>query len=92
MDGLLQLIIMIAIPIAIALAVLAMIALALAATAACGSVYGSFKAMVCYSTALKRTYGSDPDYEATTSLKVVVALILASPIAILILILVLLSL
>jgi hypothetical protein len=68
--------IQIAIYVAIAMAIVFAIAAAVVATIACGSVYGTYKAMVCYATALKRTYGSDEDYEAGNGMKTIVSLIL----------------
>lgn len=68
-----DLVVTIAIFLAIAFAILAAIAAAIAAVALCGSVYGSYKALVCYGTALKRTYGEDEYYEASTRMKVLAA-------------------
>ena len=69
-------IIQLAIYLAIIVAILYAIAMAIMAIAACGSVYGTYRAMVCYVTALKRTYGSDEDYEAGAGMKVLVVFIL----------------
>jgi len=69
--------IQIAIYIGIAMAILFAIAMAVGATMACGSIYGTYKAMVCCATALKRAYGLDEDYEAGNGLKAIVILILA---------------
>ena len=60
----------------IAIAIFFATAMAMSATMACGSIYGTYKAMVCYATALKRTYGSDEDYEAGNGLKAIIILIL----------------
>ena len=78
MDGCL---IRITIFIAIAVAALYAICLALAATFTIGSIYGIYKAAVCYATALKRTYGSDEDYEAGAGLKALVILLLVAAVS-----------
>ena len=54
---------------AIFFAIIAAILAAIAATATVGAIYGLFKGLLCYFVSLKRTYGADPYYEATTGMK-----------------------
>ena len=73
MEGILaQLMIFLAILLAIVYAIM----IVAAAIAFCGSFYGAYKALVCYGTALKRTYGRDEEYNAGKWLRAIVIILI----------------
>lgn len=58
--------------VAAAFFVLVAISIIVAIMTICGAIYGAYRGLLCYATAVKRTYGDDDSYEPGAGMKTLV--------------------